>query len=144
MSTRASFRGHPLHPVIVDLPIGLWIFSVVADVVYLLGWGSGVWEDVALYTMGGGIVGALVAMLPGLLDWLSLSDPKVKAVATWHMIVNIAVTLLFAANFWWRLHGGAGVRPFVLSVIAVALLGLAGYLGGELVFVHGVGTKARE
>ena len=39
MSSPASFKGHPLHPILVALPIGLWIFSLVSDVIFKMGWG---------------------------------------------------------------------------------------------------------
>ena len=40
MSTPASVKGHPIHPMLVTLPIGLWVFSFVADIVFLAGWGG--------------------------------------------------------------------------------------------------------
>ena len=52
MTSPASIAKHPLHPMLVALPIGLWIFSFLSDVIYLLRWGGGsVWEDVA-YSRG--------------------------------------------------------------------------------------------
>jgi uncharacterized membrane protein len=68
MSSPASIKGHPLHPVLVAFPIGLWIFSIISDLIFKLGYGGPVWNDVAFYTLAGGIVGALVAALPGLID----------------------------------------------------------------------------
>ena len=58
MSTPASIARHPIHPILVAFPIGLWVFSVVADLIYQLGWGRATWSDVAFYSIGGGIVGA--------------------------------------------------------------------------------------
>ena len=55
----------------MSLPIGLWVFSVVADLVFLFGWGAAVWKDVAFYTLNGGIVGALLAAVPGFIDFFS-------------------------------------------------------------------------
>jgi len=66
MSSTASFKGHPLHPILIPLPIGLWIFSIVSDLIFKLGFGGPVWNEVAFYTLGGGIVGALIAALPGI------------------------------------------------------------------------------
>ena len=65
MSTPASVARHPLHPILIPLPIGLWVFSLVADLVFLAGWGGATWKAVAWYTMGGGIVGAVLAAVPG-------------------------------------------------------------------------------
>src|SRR5215212_3435021 len=60
METPASIAKHPIHPMLVALPIGLWVFSLVSDIIYRAGWGSAVWNDVAFYTLAGGIVGALL------------------------------------------------------------------------------------
>ena len=65
MSTPASVARHPIHPILVGFPIGLWVFSVVADLIFYSGWGGALWKDVAFYTLGGGIVGALLAAVPG-------------------------------------------------------------------------------
>jgi uncharacterized membrane protein len=47
MSAPASFKGHPFHPIIIPLSIGLWIFSIVSDFIFKFGWGGEVWNDVA-------------------------------------------------------------------------------------------------
>ena len=66
MASPASIAKHPIHPMLVALPIGLWIFSLVSDVIYLMKWGSSLWNDVAFYTMAGGIAGSLLSQYPGL------------------------------------------------------------------------------
>lgn len=145
MASPASFGKHPIHPILVAFPIGLWIFSLVCDLIFLLGWGGLVWKDVAYYTMAGGIVGALLAAVPGLVDLLSLSDPKVKKIGVWHMSINLLAVGLFAVNF--LLRGGATAEaklPLVLSVIGVVLIGISGWLGGEMVYVHGVAVEPQR
>ena len=67
MSTPASIAKHPLHPMLVVFPIGLWIFSLISDFAFLLT-GHIAWNDVAFYTMTGGLIGALVAAAPGFID----------------------------------------------------------------------------
>ncbi|PYK45814.1 MAG: hypothetical protein DME46_03105 [Verrucomicrobia bacterium] len=54
VTTLASFKGHPLHLMLVALPIGLWIFSVVSDLIFKFSFGGPVWSDVAFYTLAGG------------------------------------------------------------------------------------------
>jgi len=87
MSSPASIKGHPIHPMLVGVPIGLWTFALVADLVYKLGLGDESWARTAFLCIGGGIVGALLAAVPGLFDLLSLSDPraKVRGFAELHM-----------------------------------------------------------
>ena len=144
MTSPASIAKHPIHPMLVALPIGLWIFSLVSDVIYLMKWGGVVFNDVAFYTMAGGIVTALLAAVPGFIDYLSLPKGKVKTMAVWHMRINLAIVALFAVNFWLRRDATPGAAlPIWLSVIGIALLGVSGWLGGELVYVHGVAVETQ-
>ena len=142
MSTPASIAGHPIHPILVPLAIGLWIFSLVSDLVWQLGWGGEVWTSVAFYTLAGGIAGALLAAIPGFIDLLALPSGKVKKVAVAHMAINLGAVVLFAVNFGLRLNAPPGAPvPLLLSVIGVAMIGVSGWLGGELVYKHHVGMQ---
>jgi uncharacterized membrane protein len=144
MASRASIAGHPIHPMLVPLPIGLFVFSFVADLATRFGWGDP-WPAVALYTMAGGIVGALVAAVFGLIDLLSLSDARVKKIGYAHMIVNLGVVALYLANFALRLRESPlEGTPFALSAIAILALLVAGWLGGHMVYVHGVAVAPRS
>lgn len=141
MASPASIAKHPIHPVLIAFPIGLWIFSLVSDIIYSAGWGPAIWNDVAFYTLAGGLVGALLAALPGLIDLLSLSG-KAKTIGIWHMSINLIVVAIFAVNLWLRTKSAPGATlPISLSIIGVLLLGISGWLGGELVYVHGVAVE---
>src|SRR5439155_26113722 len=141
MSSPASFKDHPWHPMIIPLPIGLWIFSIVTDLMFKYG-GGAVWNDVAFYTLAGGLVGALIAALPGFIDLLGLTNPKTKSIAIWHMIINLLAVALYCVNFWLRMHRAPGDNlPIILSAIGVGLIIISGWLGGELVYVRGVAVK---
>jgi len=150
MASPASIGGHPIHPMIIPFPIGLWVFSLIADLIYL--WrGNPVWGDyIAFYTLLGGIIGAAIAAVPGLIDWGSLKDPKVVKVANWHARLNVIALLIFAASFYLRttsgsaLVGGSYNIPVALSVLGVILISISGYLGGELVFKHGVAVDRSQ
>src|SRR3954462_8952012 len=138
METPASFKKHPSHPILVALPIGLWIFSLVADVIYTLGWGPEVWNSVAFYTLAGGIVGGLIAAVPGLVDLVSLTDPELKHTGITHMFVMLISVVIFAADFWLRWKGENGRLPFILSIVGVIGIFVGGWIGGDLVHVHRV------
>jgi uncharacterized membrane protein len=140
MASPASIAKHPLHPMLVALPIGLWIFSLVSDVIYIMKWGGQVWTDVALYTMAGGVVSALLAAVPGFIDLLSLKGPA-KKLGIWHMSLNLLIVGLYAVNLWLRTTTSGTNTPIWLSVIGVVMLGLSGWLGGEMVYVHGVAVE---
>jgi uncharacterized membrane protein len=139
MRTPANIAGHPIHPMLVPIPIGLWVFSLVCDLIHAGGSSNPAWSTVALYTMGGGIVGALLAAVPGLIDLLSLPPgPRKTAIA--HMAINLTVVVLYIINFWMR-NKAAGDTPGTavwLSVIAIGLLVISGWLGGKMVYVLGI------
>src|SRR5206468_12562219 len=116
MVSTASFKGHPLHPILIPLPIGLWIFSIVSDLIFKFGFGGPVWNEVAFYTLGGGIVGALIAALPGFIDLPDLQNPKPNSIAIRHMFINLSAVALYFVNFWLRtLRAPAATRPVLLS-----------------------------
>lgn len=138
----ASIAKHPVHPMLVPFPIGLWVFSFVADVMFLMGWGGPVWNDVAFYTMAGGIVGALLAAPFGLLDFLKLKDRVTRRIGTMHMALNLVIVAIFAADLWLRMQtGSAAGLPVTLSAVAILMLLASGWLGGEMVYVHGAGVQ---
>jgi uncharacterized membrane protein len=138
MRTPASIAGHPIHPMLVALPIGLWIFSLVCDLIHAGGSASAAWTTVALYTMAGGIVGALLAAVPGLIDLLSL-PPGPRGTAIKHMAINLTVVALYVINFWLRSRSAEGPGGLIwLSIIALGLLVISGWLGGKMVYEHGV------
>ncbi|HJP92348.1 MAG TPA: DUF2231 domain-containing protein [Pyrinomonadaceae bacterium] len=148
MASPASVNGHPIHPMLIPLPIGLWVFSLVADLIYL--WrGNPVWKDwVAFYTLLGGIVTAAIAAVPGLIDWLSLTDKGVVKIANWHARLNVIALVVFAGSFYLRTTSGASwvsgsyTIPLVLSVLGVVLIIISGWLGGEMVFKHAVAVSS--
>jgi uncharacterized membrane protein len=138
MSTRVSIAGHPIHAMLVTIPIGLWLFSLVSDIVYVSN-GDPRWAVTAYFTLGGGIVGALLAAVPGLLDMLGLHEPRERRTATIHMSLNLAIVVVQVVNFWLRSRPGPEENwPILISVVAVAALVVSGWLGGQLVHVLGV------
>lgn len=144
MHTPASIAKHPLHPMLIVFPVGLWIFSLVCDLAVLAGATSPGWQTAAFYTMVGGFVGALAAAVPGLIDLLSLRVARVRRIAITHMVLNLIAVALYAVNIWMRMQATADMRvPVLLSVVAVIILAVSGWLGGEMVHVHGVAVEDR-
>src|SRR5437868_10495401 len=107
MASPASFMRPPIHPMIIPFPIALWVFSLVADIVYL--WrGNLIWRDwIAFYALLAGIIGAALAAVPGLIDWLSITDRAVVKIANWHARLNVIALLIFALSFYLRTKSGA-------------------------------------
>ncbi len=145
MKSRAGIAGHPIHPMLVPFPIALWIFSLASDFIYLFGFGGPVWKDIALYTIVAGVGGGLAAAVPGYLDYRGITEPLTAKIAERHMIINVSLVVLFSINVLLRLSTGPhAIAPVVLSVVGVAGLAISGWLGGELVYVKGVGVQDRQ
>ena len=138
MRTPANIAGHPIHPMLITLPIGLWVFSFVCDLFFVFGSGAPTWSTVALYTMAGGIVGALAAAIPGFIDLLSL-PPEPRKTALVHMAINLTVVVLYVINFWFRTKTPDNPDGFVwLSLLTILMLLVSGWLGGRMVYMLGV------
>jgi uncharacterized membrane protein len=143
MNTPASIGNHPIHPMLVVFPIGLWMFSFISDLIFLLGKNL-LWNQIAFYAMLGGLIGAVLATVPGLIDMFSITNPKVGKIAWNHMLLNIAALAVFGLNLYLRTVFEVGAFiPISLSVLGVLLLALSGWLGGELAYVHGVGVQSQ-
>lgn len=147
MASPASIGGHPVHPMLIPFPMGLWVFSLVADLIYL--WrGNPVWRNfIAFYSLLAGTIGAAVAAVPGFIDWLSLKQSEVVKIANWHARLNVIALLIFAASFYLRTASGGNLVshsytiPVTLSFLGLILITISGWLGGEMVFRHGVAVE---
>ncbi len=149
MASPASIAGHPIHPMLIPFPIALWVFSLVADIVYL--WRDNpIWEVFAFYTLLTGCLGAIAAAVFGLIDYFAIEDKRVVKVANWHARLNVLALLLFAASWYLRTNNGSDMVndsltiPMALSVVGVIVVTISGWLGGELVFKHGVGVNPQH
>ena len=141
MRTPASISGHPIHAMLIVFPVGLFIFSLICDICSTQNANTATWALVAFYTMVGGFIGALAAAIPGLIDLLSLADKAIKKTAITHMSINLVAVALYAVNIWMRMNSNTNTgTPLLLSVIAVALLAVSGWLGGKMVHEYGVGV----
>jgi uncharacterized membrane protein len=118
MQTPASISRHPVHPLLVVLPAGLWVFSLFCDLLYLGGFEAEIWSRLALYAMVAGFVGAFTALaLPGFVA---------------QMNVKLIVVALYAVNIWLRLGEPHLAIAIALSVIGVAMLAVSSWLGGGI------------
>jgi uncharacterized membrane protein len=143
MESRAKLLGHPIHPMLIVLPLGLFIAAVVFDAVYL--WqGSPTFATVAYWNIAGGVVGGLLAAVFGLIDWLAIpAGTRAKRIGLLHGGGNVVVVVTFALV--WLMRGNTPdaiptTNLFLLEVAGLALGSVAGWLGGELVDRLGVGV----
>lgn len=144
MSSPASIKNHPIHPMLVAFPLGLWVFALVCDGVRFAGGGPS-WSTVAMYSIASGIAGAVLAAVPGLIDYFSIKDAEMGRIATLHMWLNLAAVTIFTVNLWSRFHPVEDSKvPLLLSLAGVVLIGFGGWLGGEMVYVKGMAVQAME
>lgn len=136
----ANFMGHPLHPILITLPIGLFIGTFLCDLVYW--WtNNAAFATAGIWILGAGLVGAALAAVAGLIDFLG--DGRIRAISdAWqHAIGNVILVLIQLFSFYWRYrYGPTAVVPvgLVLSLVAVGIMVFTGWKGGELVFRHRV------
>ncbi len=135
--------GHPLHPPLTDATIGIYTLATAAGVLSALG----VTEDNMAVAWWLALVLGLLATVPtaltGLLDWLQIErGTPLFRTATSHLVAMVSATVFFllAAVFG---HDGYADRaattgPLVLTLIGFGLLTLGGWLGGSIVYVHGM------
>jgi uncharacterized membrane protein len=139
--------NHPLHPLLVHIPVGLWVVSFVSDIVFLAS-GNPNFAVFSYYLILFGLFGAALAVPTGFAEYLELpSGSRAHRIATTHMTLNGVVAVLFLIDFFTRrgLQNGAPdtvtIGEFILTVIAIGLLAISGYLGGLLVYDYGAGFK---
>ena len=145
MKTPASIAGHPIHPMLVPIAIGGFVLSFAFDLVSLATGNGNPWNLLAYYTMIGGILGALAAAIPGLIDLLSLPPGYTKGVAVKHMLINLTVVAIYVFNAYLRSGNPQSLKlPMILSVVTVLMLLVSGWLGGKMVFEAGVGVSTEK
>lgn len=133
-----TWIGHPLHPMLTDIPIGAWTLTIILDLIGLL-FGFPQMGLASSITAGIGVAGALAAAAAGLADWMDV-DPPQKAIGAFHATVNVSATILFLISLLmrWDRHWQLGWGTFVLALVGYLLVMIGGYLGGIMVFNMGV------
>jgi uncharacterized membrane protein len=138
----AGRYGHPLHPALVAVPIGAWIASFVFDVASHLVDKPAFLTQGSRWLIGIGVLGALAAAMVGFLDLFAIpTGTRVFRLGLVHMSINLFVTVAYIVDFLIRDGSATGPvawGPLVLSAVALAALGVSGYLGGELAYRYGV------
>ena len=136
--------GHPFHPILVTVPIGAWVCSLVFDIASRFVDHPGFLNEGSQWLIAIGVLGALVAATVGVLDFFTIpTGTSAHRTAVTHMSLNLAVTAAYVVNFLWR-HGthhrpqAVGGGQLTLAVISLGTLAVSGYLGGKLAYRYGV------
>ena len=130
---------------LIVFPLGLLATSVAWDICYLAT-GAPSWGMIAFWTIVAGVIGALLAAVPGFIDWLAIPNgTRAKTLGLYHMVLNLIVLALFVISLIVRATNPAGyaVSGFgrmIWGWIGVVIALFAGWLGGELVERLGIGV----
>jgi uncharacterized membrane protein len=149
MQSRASIGGHPIHPILIPFPIALWATSFIVDILFYFTRHPTL-LIISKFMIAAGCIGAVLAAIFGIIDWLGIKNGEVKKVANWHARLNIIALIVFAVSLFLRmgnysqLVGRKLTIPFLLSLLGVILITISGWLGGELVFRYGMGQTRDE
>jgi len=132
-----TWLGHPLHPVLTDIPIGSWTLVAVLDGIELTGnddYKSGADAAVAI-----GIAGALGSAVTGLTDWTGTTKKRAK-VGLLHGILNLTATGLYATSLILRRRKNSRGAAITFAMIGYGVTTVAAYLGGQLVYSEQTGV----
>jgi len=135
--------GHPIHPPLTDATIGTYTFASVAALVEVLGITKNAGAVGWWIALVAGLVFTVPTALTGLADWLTLEwGSELWKTATSHMIAMVTATLFFALAAIFGhgsyTHGNVSSGAFILTVIGFLILTVGGWLGGAIVYVHGM------
>jgi uncharacterized membrane protein len=146
IATTAKIAGHPLHPLLVTLPIGFWVGTLIFDLGFVFT-NDPFWARGALTVLILAIIFAVLAALAGFADFFSNARIRDLGDAWQHMIGNVIALVLAIVSLWphWDATG-AGIKPWglILSIVIVLILLFTGWKGGEMVFRHHVGSIPRD
>ena len=141
MESRVKLFGHPVHPMLIVFPAGLFAAAVIMDILYLI-FGNPVSATVSFYMIIIGVLGGLLAAIFGFIDWSALpGNSRARNIGLWHGIGNFVIVVLFALS-WFLRRGSPDFLPsglaMMLSFAGIALALITLWIGGELVYRLGV------
>jgi len=142
MESKVKSMGHPMHPMLVNYPLGLLTVGPIFDIVHFIT-GNGFWSEIAFWMIAAGTIGGLLAAAVGTIDWFAIpSGTRAKSVGLLHGAGNYVILVLFIVSWLLRLSDpkAPSIAAYVLSFLGAVLLGGTGWLGGELTLRLGIGV----
>jgi uncharacterized membrane protein len=138
--SRASIAQHPIHPILVTLPITFLVTTFVTDLVY---WRTQdeFWAQAAYWLLWAGIITAVLAALTGMVDFFSIERVRAHSAGWIHAGLNTLALILSIINLWQRsdnLEGAILPWGLVISGLVSLVLAVSGWYGGELIYRYKV------
>ena len=133
-----TWLGHPLHPLLTDIPVGAWTAALALDALEGISGRKecGSAADLAITV---GLLGAVGSAVTGITDW-SETDGSARRVGLIHGLLNVAATTLYTASLFMRKRKRSRQSGVAISMLGYAVASTAAYLGGHLVFGEQVGV----
>lgn len=142
VESTAAIAGHPLHHMLVVFPIAFLIGALATDITFV-STSNPFWAEASYWLLIAGIVMALLAAIPGLIDFVTIDRVRTLWISWTHMIANLVVVAVALVNVGVRLGDpAAGVQGWGigLSVVQTLLLIFSGWLGGEMAYRYRIGA----
>lgn len=141
--SNVNIAGHPVHPMLISLPLAALLGALASDFLYTRTEDRFFARSSNLF-LGTGIITGLLAGAVGAVDYTTIRPVRENPVATAHMVGNVAALGLAAINLLSRRDNPRRVNgaQFFLSAITGGLLGITGWLGGELSYRYKIGVKS--
>lgn len=145
MKSKASIKSHPLHPILVGFPIAFYIGALLFDALAVF-YHNIEYSITGKYMHIAAIVGAALAAVPGVIDYLSVIPPdsSAKKRGARHGLINTIVLVIFAVALYLKYRDD--VSPYIILLLeftGVALTFVAGWMGGTLVYRNQIGVDIR-
>lgn len=144
--SKVAIKGHPLHPVLIPFPIAFGTAAVFTDVAHWIT-DSRTWAAASAWLLWATFVTGVLAGAVGAIDYFGIDRVREHRTATQHGAGNAVVLVLVLVNALIRLPDlEAVVVPWglALSLITAGILGVTGYLGGELSYKHLIGANPHQ
>ena len=153
MDTKARILGHPIHPMLVAIPIGMFVATIGAELAHI-GTLDPFYYRAAMVANITGVIAALLAAIPGAIDLFSLPrDSAARRTGIKHAGLNVLTIVVFAVSAGFLYAGWSSrvmVRgqwnldahvPLLIDAVGLVSLTIAGALGFAMVQTHHVGVK---
>ncbi len=150
MRSRAAIGKHPIHPMLVPIPIGAFFLALFGDLLRMASPADRFWYDFSYTCIGIGLFFALLAAAAGAVDYVGVTmSAKAFRTATRHLLLNLSMVIFYLISFFARrvetgASSGRWLLAFGTSVAGFVLLGVSGWLGGKLAHEFRVGVDEEE
>ena len=141
---KGTWLGHPLHPILVHIPMAMWPSAFIFDLLSQRQIGGNAMVRLSVYAIAFGLAAALLAAPTGLVDWSGIKREKPAwKIGLYHMLLNLIVAILFAVNLylrWPTFREATQVDQMLLllSAVGTLILIVSAYLGGRMVYEYGI------